>query len=108
ELPVDAATREPHVVCREDHVVLVDTQADLLGTGGEAGELLQRPSRDDRVEIRACSLEARLLDGESVRVGCGHDQLVALEADENACQNRARLVTRGGPSDLLDRRQQCW
>ena len=87
-------------------MVLVDAELDLLGAGREAGELLERPGRDDRLEVGPGRLEGRLLHGEPVRVGRGHHELVALELDEDAGQDRARLVTRGGARDLLDRREE--
>ena len=84
ELAVDAAAREPDVAGGEDDVVLVDTELDLLGAARDAHELLQRAGRDDRLELRPAGRQRRLLDGEPVRVGRSHDELLALEAHEDS------------------------
>ena len=103
ELPVDAAAREPHVAGREDDVVLVHSELHVLGGAGEARELLERACGDDRVELGPARRERRLLHGQTIRVGRGHDQLVAFEADQNAGQDGPRLVSRRRAADLLDR-----
>ena len=58
----------------------------------------QRAARDDRLEVCGSAAKRRLLDREAVRVGRGHDELVAGELDEDAGQHRARLVARSGAS----------
>ena len=73
---------------------------------GEACELLERAGGNDRVELGAARGERRLLHGEAIRVGRGHDQLVAFEPNEDAGQHRPRLVSRSRAADLLDRRQE--
>ena len=65
-------------------MVLVHAEPHVLGAGGEPGELLQRPRGDDRIEVGAGCLERGLLYREPIRVRRGHDQLVALELDEDA------------------------
>ena len=47
--------------------------------------------------------DGRLLDGEPVRIGRGHHDLARLEADEDAGEHRAALVTRRASSDPRDR-----
>ncbi len=51
-------------------------------------------------------LEPRLLDGQAIRVRGRHGQPVAFELDEDAGEDRARLVARRRPRDLLDGREQ--
>ena len=103
ELAVDAAAREPHVSGREDDVVLVHAELDVLPAAGETSELLQRAGGNDRVELRARLAECRLLHGEPVRVRRGHDQLIAFEANEDTREHRPRFVARRCAADLLDR-----
>ena len=70
----------------------------------QAGELAQRSGRHVGVEgLRQRGLELRVLDGQAVGVGCDHRQLLALDLDEHAGQDRPHLVTRRGAGHALDR-----
>src|SRR5580765_4504711 len=66
ELAVDAARREPDVPGREDDLVLLHADADLVDIAGDARKLLQRAARDDRLEIRGGAAERRLLDRKAI------------------------------------------
>ena len=105
ELAVDPAAREPDVAGVEDDVVLVDAELNLAGAACQARELLQRSGGNDRVELRSCLLELRLLHREAVGVRRRHDQLVAFEADEDPGQHRPRLVAGSRARDFLDGRE---
>ena len=48
-------------------------------------------------------LELGVLDAEPVGVGGDHRQRVALGLDEDAGEDRAHLVARGGAGDEVDR-----
>ena len=89
ELPVDASAGQPDVAGTEDHVVLVDAELDVLGARRDANELLEGSRRDDRLEIGAAGGQRRLLDREPIRVGRGHHELVAFEADEDPREHRS-------------------
>ena len=82
--------------------------ADLDRVAGvrDAGKLLQGAARDDRLELWRVAADLGLLDCKTVRVGRGHHDLAAVEAHEDAGQHRARLVTRGGASDAMNRLEQ--
>ena len=68
------------------------------------GELAQRPRRDVRLErLRDRRLELGVLDAEPVGVGGDHGQRVALGLHQDAGEDRAHLVARGGAGDELDR-----
>ncbi len=103
ELAVDAARREPRAVGAEDDVVLLQPELHLVCAGCDAGELLQRARRDDRLELRQRPFDRRLLDGEAITVGCRHDDLARLEPDEDAGENGPALVTRRAAADAADR-----
>ena len=50
ELPVDPARGQPDVAGAEDDVVLLQCELDLVGRAGDPLQLLERSSRDDRLE----------------------------------------------------------
>ena len=67
-------------------------------------QLAQRAGRDVRLELLGDRrLELGPLDREPVGVGGDHRQLVSLGGDQDAGQDRPRLVARRGPGDAVDR-----
>ena len=80
--------------------------AQRVGVGRlrDARELLQRARRHVRLEGAVeRALERRLLHRQAVRVGRDHPQLLAGGGDEDAGEDRPRLVARGRAGDLADR-----
>ena len=104
ELTVDPARRQPNVASAEHDVVLLDADLQLAGVLRDPRELRERARGHDRLELRGgLSRELRFLHGHPVRVRGGHDQLPALEADENTGQHGTRLVPRGGARNTRHR-----
>ena len=63
------------------------------------------PGRSPRAPATS-PVDRGLLHRQPVRVGRGHHELAALEADEDAGQHRARLVARRRAADARDRLEQ--
>ena len=106
ELAVDPARREPDAPDREEDLVLLHADRDLVAVSGDPRQLLQRAAGDDGLELGSRRVERRLLHGEAVRVGGRHHELVAGELDEDAGQHGARLVARSRARDTADRLEQ--
>jgi hypothetical protein len=84
-------------------VVLLQAQLDLVAVLCDPAELDERARGHDGLQGRGLARERRLLHGQPVRVGRRHHQAAVLEANEDACKHRPRLVTRRGPADSRDR-----
>ena len=77
---------------------------DALG-GEDAAQLAQRPGRDVGLDLAAeLALQLGPLDRQPVGVGGDHRHLRAAGGDEDAGQDRAHVVARGGAGDQVDAR----
>ena len=72
--------------------------------GDDPAQLAQRLGRDVGLELAADrALQLGALDREPVGVGGDHRHLLAAGADQDAGEDRAHVVARGGAGDQIDR-----
>ena len=75
--------------------------------GGDADEIRQCARGDDRREILGrAALERRGAHRHAIGVGRGHREHAARELDEDAGEDGARIIARGGAQDALRRREE--
>ena len=108
ELAVDAAGREPDALHAEQDLVLADRHLDAVrvDSGGDPAELHERAGRHDGLGVAARPRDDGLLHAQPVAVGGGHGHPAVAELDQDAGQHGPRLVARGRPRDVVDRRNE--
>ena len=103
ELAVDQPADQVDAVEVEQDLVAPAGQDDLdrvVDVGQDPGQLVEGPGRDDDARLRDGVEDRDGLDRDPVVVGRGQGQLVALEAGQDAGQDRPGLVAGGREGGL--------